>query len=121
MKISSTELTSMLSVKPASAQATVSAKRSAQVKRCGRDVARVKELNCMAAVAKFGHLRIIELARAVWPTAKFGEQVAGRTVQRLVEQGLLLERRNALGSRSLCLTRVGQACPVKAKRLPHRG
>lgn len=107
MKISSTEMTGMLSVKPASAQATVSAKRSTQIKRCGRDVARVNELNCMAAVAKFGHLRIIELARAVWPNAKFGEQVAGRTVLRLVKQGLLLERRNALGSRSLCLTRVG--------------
>lgn len=109
MKISSTEMTGMLSVKPASAQAIVRANRSAHVKRYGRDVAKVNELNCMTAVAKFGHLRIIELARAVWPTAKFGEQVAGRTVLRLVKQGLLLERRNALGSRSLCLTRVGAA------------
>lgn len=109
MKISSIDMSGMLSGKTTSAQATVSAKRSTPVKRCGRDVARTNEFNCMAAVAKFGHLRIIELARSVWPNAKFGEQVAGRTVLRLVKQGLLLERRNALGSRSLCLTRVGAA------------
>lgn len=63
----------------------------------------------MKAVAQFGHLRITELARAVWPTAAYGEQVARRTSARLVEQGLLLPRRNALGSKSLCLTRVGAA------------
>lgn len=80
-----------------------------QAQRSGRDVARSNELRCMKSVSHFGHLRIAELARAVWPTARFGEQVARRTVRRLVEQGLLLERRNALASTSLCLTRVGAA------------
>jgi hypothetical protein len=77
--------------------------------RSGRDVARSNEVKCMKAVARFGHLRIAELARAVWPTARFGEQVARRTVRRLVDQGLLLERRNALASTSLCITRAGAA------------
>lgn len=63
----------------------------------------------MKAVAQFGHLRISELARAVWPQARYGEQVARRTVARLIARGLLLERRNALGSKSLCVTRGGAA------------
>lgn len=61
----------------------------------------------MKAVAQFGHLRISELSRAVWPMARYGDQLARRTAARLVGQGLLLERRNALGSKSLCLTRGG--------------
>ncbi len=61
----------------------------------------------MKAVAQFGHLRISELSRAVWPMARYGDQLARRTAARLVRQGLLLERRNALGSKSLCLTRGG--------------
>lgn len=78
-------------------------------RRSGRETARLNEFNVMKAVAQFGHLRVIELARAVWPQARYGEQLARRTVARLVAQGLLLERRNALGSRSLCLTRGGAA------------
>lgn len=75
--------------------------------RCGREVARANELKCVRAVSHYGHLRVAELARCVWPMARFGEQVARRTVRRLVQEGLLLERRNALGSKSLCLTRTG--------------
>lgn len=75
----------------------------------GRDVARENELSCVVAVSKWGHLRLQELARTVWPSARYGEQLAGRTARRLVKQGLLLERRNALGGRSLCLTRAGVA------------
>ena len=77
--------------------------------RCGRTVARLNERHVLEAVAQFGHMRIVELARCVWPKARYGEQLARRTVARLVEQGHLLERRNALGSTSLCLTRVGAA------------
>lgn len=77
--------------------------------RSGREVARANELRLMKAVAQFGHLRFIELARAVWPRARYGEQLARRTAARLVAQGLLLPRRNALGSKSLCLTRGGAA------------
>lgn len=78
-------------------------------RRSGRDVARLNELKVMKAVAQFGHLRITELARAVWPQARYAEQLARRTAARLVALGLLLERRNALGSRSLCVTRGGAA------------
>lgn len=78
-------------------------------KRNGRETARRNELKVMEAVAQFGHLRISELARAVWPQARYGEQLARRTVARLVARGLLLERRNALGSKSLCMTRGGAA------------
>lgn len=76
-------------------------------RRSGRETARLNEFNVMKAVAQFGHLRVIELARAVWPQARYGEQLARRTVSRLVGLGLLLERRNSLGSKSLCLTRGG--------------
>lgn len=76
-------------------------------KKCGREIARLNELRCMRAVLQFGHLRIAELARAVWPIARFREQLARRTTARLVEQCLLLGRRNALGSTSFCVTRVG--------------
>lgn len=78
-------------------------------KRSGRDVARLNELKAMKSVAQFGHLRITELARVVWPQARYAEQLARRTAARLVVSGLLLERRNALGSRSLCVTRGGAA------------
>ncbi|MDP3251141.1 MAG: hypothetical protein Q8M77_04450 [Hydrogenophaga sp.] len=75
----------------------------------GREAARLNELESMKAISQFGHLRICELARAVWPHARFAEQMARRTAARLVALGLLLERRNALGSKSLCVTRGGAA------------
>lgn len=106
MKLS-TEALHCLLAKPVT-QAT-SPKPRAAPQRSGRETARLNEAKVMKSVAQFGHLRIVELARAVWPRARYGEQVARRTVARLVAQGLLLERRNALGSRSLCLTRGGAA------------
>lgn len=77
--------------------------------RNGRDVARENEFRCLKAVSEFGHLRINELARAGWPSANYAEQLARRTAGRLLDAGLLAERKNALGSRSLCLTRGGAA------------
>ena len=112
MKISEQDIAGLLSSKPLSAQSVAHIKRTNRElpkKLSGREVARVNEFNCMMAVAKFGHLRVLELSRAVWPLARYAEQLAGRTVRRLVEQGLLLERRNALGARSLCITRTGAA------------
>lgn len=111
MRISTKEIPGLLSVRPtglpdANAPA---ARRDAMPSQCGREIARANELNCVIAVSKWGHLRVQELARAVWPKAKFGEQLAARTARRLTKQGLLLERRNALGGRSLCLTRAGAA------------
>ena len=111
MKVSNTEMTGLLSGRPASTPHATKPAASRKVKQslCGREVARVNELNCVVAVSKWGHLRLQELARAVWPSARYAEQLAGRTASRLLKQGLLLERRNALGGRSLCLTRAGVA------------
>ncbi len=106
MKLPSHDLSGLLS-KPATPNPAP--KRRQAPKRSGREIARANELKAIKAVAQFGHLRISELARAVWPLARYGEQLARRTAARLVGQGLLLERRNALGSKSLCLTRGGAA------------
>lgn len=106
MKLPSNDLNGLLN-KPATP--TPAPQRRQTPKRSGREIARANELKAMKLVAQFGHLRISELARAVWPLARYGEQLARRTAARLVGQGLLLERRNALGSKSLCLTRGGAA------------
>lgn len=108
MKLPSTDLHGLLSkpTRPGPTRATTP--RQAAMPS-GREAARLNEFNAMKSVAQFGHLRICELARAVWPQARFGQQMAGRTAARLVEQCLLLERRNALGSKSLCVTRGGAA------------
>jgi hypothetical protein len=110
MKIANDEIAGLLVKKPTTRTETLPEKapKVRQV-RSGREVARVNELKCVKAVAQFGHLRIVELARCVWPVARYGEQLARRTVARMVAQGLLLARRNALGSKSLCLTRGGAA------------
>lgn len=111
MRISTSDIPGLLSSRPTAASNTVklAAPRTERSSKSGREIARVNELNCVAAVARWGHLRIQEMARAVWPKAKFAEQLAARTARRLTKQGLLLERRNALGGRSLCLTRAGVA------------
>ena len=107
MKLTTVEMSGLLG-KPATTNANpLPGKQQPKQRRCGREVARANEQKCLRAVAQFGHLRIAELARCVWPLARYGEQLARRTTRRLVQQGLLLERRNALASRSLCLTRVG--------------
>ena len=104
MKLPSNDLKSLLS-KPATPDPAPKPRQTP--KRSGRAIARANELKAMKLVAQFGHVRISELSRAVWPLARYGEQLARRTSARLVGQGLLLERRNALGSKSLCLTRGG--------------
>ncbi len=109
MRISDTDMAGLLTkAEHPTAPARPKAQRPRQ-QRCGREVARANELKCVRTVAHYGHVRVAELARAVWPAARFGEQVCRRTVRRLVQQGLLLERRNPLGSKSLCLTRPGAA------------
>jgi hypothetical protein len=111
MRISTGEIPGLLSGRttPKSTATKQTGRSDARPSQSGREVARANELNCVVAVAKWGHLRIQELARSVWPLAKYAEQVAARTARRLVKQGLLIERRNALGGRSLCLTRTGVA------------
>lgn len=78
-------------------------------KKCGREVARQNEFATMKTIARFGHARVAEIARSVWPKARYAEQLARRTVARLVAQGFLLGRRNAFGSASYCMTRRGAA------------
>ena len=111
MRISNGEISGLLSGHSTShTNATkLAARRDAVPPQSGLAVARANELKCVIAVSKWGHLRIQELARAVWPKARYAEQLAARTARRLTKQGLLLERRNALGGRSLCLTRAGVA------------
>jgi len=117
MKLTTTEMSGLLgrSVSPIANPAPK--RERPKQRRCGREVARANEQKCLRAVSQFGHLRIAELARSVWPNARYGEQLARRTTRRLVQQGLLLERRNALASKSLCLTRVG-ATWLEARGFP---
>lgn len=111
MRINDTALGSLLEQAPPSAKQAESkvatVHPSGRIRRCGREVARHNELKTMRAVAQFGHLRVSDIARAVWSHCRYGEQVARRTVRRLIAQGLLVERRNPLGSKSLCISRVG--------------
>ncbi|MCM3565720.1 hypothetical protein [Hydrogenophaga intermedia] len=109
MKQLPTEYLHGLLSKPAEPDRSPSRRARPTLQRSGRETARLNEHKALRAVAQFGHLRISELARSVWPQARYAEQLARRMAARLVASGLLLERRNALGSRSLCLTRGGAA------------
>lgn len=73
-----------------------------------RERALANRLRVLRTVAEHGHLRCADLATC-WPGAKFGEQMAQRTVRALVKAGELMPRRNALGGLSYVLTRPGAA------------
>lgn len=79
--------------------------------RDGRAVADENEVKVLRAVRHFGHLRRQEIAMAGWPksSAKSAYIMAWRTVNRLLKNGLLLERQNSLGGRSLVLGSRGVA------------
>lgn len=79
--------------------------------RDGRAVAEDNEVRVLRAVRHFGHLRRQEIAMAAWPksSAKSAYIMAWRTVTRLLKAGLLLERQNSLGGRSLVLGARGVA------------
>ena len=74
-----------------------------------REIAAANRLRVLAAVGEHGPLRCADLGAACWPGAKFGEQMAQRTVRGLVETGELKARANALGGTSFVLTRPGAA------------
>lgn len=74
-----------------------------------RERAAMNRLRVLQAVAEHGHLRCADLAAACWPGARYGEQMAQRTVRGLVESGELMPRRNALGGTSFVCTRPGAA------------
>jgi hypothetical protein len=75
----------------------------------GRVVAETNELSVLKAVRQYGHVRRTELARAVWPHSpeSSARLMTQRTVKRMRDKGLLGERPNALGGRSLILTTKG--------------
>jgi hypothetical protein len=74
-----------------------------------RERAAMNRRRVLQAVAEHGHLRCADLAAACWPTARFGEQMAQRTVRTLVEAGELKARNNCHGGLSYVLTRPGAA------------
>jgi hypothetical protein len=77
----------------------------------GRSVADNNEIEVLKSIRYFGHLRRTEVARAVWPRSSHRSAylMAQRTVKRMLEKGLLLERANSLGSISLILASKGVA------------
>lgn len=86
-----------------------------------RERALANRLRVLQAVAEHGHLRCADLAAACWPGARYGEQMAQRTVRGLVETGELKPRRNALGGVSFVLTRPGAAALEVRGIVAHHG
>ncbi len=84
-----------------------------------RERAAQNRLRVLCAVGAHGHLRCPDLAAACWPGARYGQQMAQRTVRNLVERGELLARRNALGGLSYVLTRPGAAA-LEVRGVPAR-
>lgn len=74
-----------------------------------RLVAEQNEFAVLKVVRDFGHLRRIEIARGVWPRSSIDVafKMAKRTVRRLLDKGMLQEKANSLGGRSLVLASRG--------------
>lgn len=75
----------------------------------------------LSAFARWGHLRTSDLARAVWPHAKYAEQLSGRLVIKLEKAGLVTRRPNAVGGMSYVLTRRGAANAESLGCIAHHG
>lgn len=77
----------------------------------GRVVAERNELSVLELVRNYGHVRRSEVARAIWPQSSdlSARLMTQRTVSRILKKGLLLERPNALGGKSLVLGTRGVA------------
>lgn len=77
----------------------------------GRSVAETNDLKILRALRLFGHLRRQELAIGCWPASspKSAYIMACRTVKRMVKAGLILEKDNTLGGKSLVLASKGVA------------
>lgn len=88
-------------------------------KRSGREVASENELKVLKAIRFFGHLRLQELGRAVWPKHAYAEQMAARTLKRLELKEEVLRRKNSLASSSFVLSSKG-ARRLKSLGLPCR-
>ncbi len=63
----------------------------------------------LTALAQWGHLRCADLARVVWPSARYAEQMCQRHLCRMLKSGEILCRINSVGTRSFVLTRRGAA------------
>ncbi|MBN8479389.1 MAG: hypothetical protein J0L91_10525 [Burkholderiales bacterium] len=72
-------------------------------------IGRQHRIAVLALLARYGHCRTAEVARSIWPHARYGMQLAGRALRRLRDDGLVAARRNAIGTTSFLLTRRGAA------------
>ena len=86
---------------------------------CGNSRGHLNEQRLMRLVFLFGHVRLEEIAAAIWPHAKYCEQLAGRLANRLVKRGWLTRRVNTLRGSSFVLAKQG-ACYLTAQGLPAR-
>jgi hypothetical protein len=79
--------------------------------RSTQAMADVNDCRVLAALARMGHLRLTEIARAGWPasTVASGSVSADKTLKRLVKRGHVLKKRNCMGSSSYVLTMGGVA------------
>lgn len=77
----------------------------------GRVIAERNELSVLELVRNYGHVRRSEIARAIWPESSelSAKLMTQRTITRILKKGLLLERPNALGGKSLVLGARGVA------------
>lgn len=75
----------------------------------GRIVADENYFKVLLSLRDFGHLRRSEIATAVWPrsSAKSAYVMACRTVNDMLKDGFILERRNAHGGNSYTLSQRG--------------
>lgn len=78
-------------------------------KLSGREVAVRNEVAVLGVIRDYGHLRTSEIAFAVWPDARFRDQLAQRTLRRLLSHGEVLQRVNTLATRSWVLAYAGVA------------
>jgi len=77
----------------------------------GQLIAHDNEIGTLLSIGHFGHLRISEIAAAVWPDSpqESGQKMARRTLKRLLSAHEVLERPNTFGGSSFVLTKRGAA------------
>jgi hypothetical protein len=77
----------------------------------GQQLAERNDVAVLARLHQYGHLRRVEIGRAVWPQspASSGYSMAGRTLRRLRSRFYVMAKPNAIGSDSFVLTERGAA------------
>ena len=98
MRLHPSEVSSLLGA----ARAQENAPSSAAIARGHRQAT-------LRLLARYGHCRTSDIARAVWPDARYAMQMAQRCVREWAREGIILRRVNALRSRSWVLARAGVA------------